>query len=77
MENQEPDEPMQKKPHLLESVSPTAMARNSSPSHPIAKSVSFFPAENSCLSFYIWSSKKKKKKNELEISREFIVAVSG
>ncbi|VVB00218.1 unnamed protein product [Arabis nemorensis] len=39
MENEESDEPMQKKPHLLDSVSPTAMARNSSPSHPIAKSV--------------------------------------
>ncbi|KAG7600599.1 Zinc finger RING-type [Arabidopsis suecica] len=39
MENQESDEPMQKKPHLLDSVSPTSMARNSSPSHPIAKSV--------------------------------------
>ncbi|KAL1203722.1 E3 ubiquitin-protein ligase BRE1-like 2 [Cardamine amara subsp. amara] len=39
MENQESDEPMQKKPHLLDSVSPTAMPRNSSPSHPIAKSV--------------------------------------
>jgi E3 ubiquitin-protein ligase BRE1 len=39
MENQESDEPMQKKPHLLDSVSPNSMARNSSPSHPIAKSV--------------------------------------
>uniref|UniRef100_A0A1J3GFQ3 E3 ubiquitin protein ligase n=1 Tax=Noccaea caerulescens TaxID=107243 RepID=A0A1J3GFQ3_NOCCA len=39
MEKQESDEPMQKKPHLLDSVSPTAMAFNSSPSHPIAKSV--------------------------------------
>ncbi|EOA39432.1 hypothetical protein CARUB_v10012558mg [Capsella rubella] len=39
MENHESDEPMQKKPHLLDSVSPTSMARNSSPSHPIAKSV--------------------------------------
>lgn len=45
MENQESDEPMQKKPHLLDSVSPTAMARNSSPSHPIAKSVSFSDSE--------------------------------
>ncbi|CAH2033483.1 unnamed protein product [Thlaspi arvense] len=38
MEKQESEEPMQKKPHLLDSVSPTAMARNSSPSHPVAKS---------------------------------------
>lgn len=45
MENQESDEPMLKKPHLLDSVSPTSMARNSSPSHPIAKSVSFFHCE--------------------------------
>ncbi|KAH0913833.1 hypothetical protein HID58_028279 [Brassica napus] len=39
MENQDSDEPMQKKPHLLDSVSPTATAPNSSPSHPVAKSV--------------------------------------
>ncbi|CDY65754.1 BnaAnng21040D [Brassica napus] len=39
MESQDSDEPMQKKPHLLDSVSPTATAPNSSPSHPVAKSV--------------------------------------
>ncbi|CAH8354898.1 unnamed protein product [Eruca vesicaria subsp. sativa] len=39
MENQDSDEPMQKKPHLLDSVSPTATAPNSSPSHPVPKSV--------------------------------------
>ncbi|KAF8045630.1 hypothetical protein N665_4592s0001, partial [Sinapis alba] len=39
MENQDSDEPMQKKPHLLDSVSPTAMSLNSSPSRPVAKSV--------------------------------------
>ncbi|KAG2313847.1 hypothetical protein Bca52824_016969 [Brassica carinata] len=39
MENQESDEPMQKKPHLLDSVSPTAISLNSSPSRPVAKSV--------------------------------------
>ncbi|CAN8288006.1 unnamed protein product [Cochlearia groenlandica] len=39
MENQEPEDPMQKKPHLMDSVSPTSTARNSSPSHTIAKSV--------------------------------------
>ncbi|KAF8092089.1 hypothetical protein N665_0424s0022 [Sinapis alba] len=39
MENQDSDEPIQKKPHLLDSVSPTAMSLNSSPSRPVAKSV--------------------------------------
>ncbi|KFK38684.1 hypothetical protein AALP_AA3G147100 [Arabis alpina] len=39
MENQDSDEPMQKKPHLLDSVSPTSIARNSSPSHQNPKSV--------------------------------------
>lgn len=79
MENQESDEPMQKKPHLLDSVSPTAaMSLSSSPSRPVAKSVdaTVLQLENQKLVQQLDLQKKRiydveTKINELHLNQTF------